>query len=158
MNQLWQGRSGFALIAALLAVWILTAMGILVFTTTTQDARTSARMVGERKAFYGSEAGIHRLTERFNPSDLNDATLYNVRVVVDPPTDPNTAYLISNPTVPVSGPPSLPEPGYSFDSGKKFVRITHVANVSGTNNRYGSSVPITVGTGYGPVKDDTIHE
>jgi len=158
MDKVRRGDPGFALIAALLAVWILTPMGILVFTVTNQDVRISSRLVGERKAFYGSEAGIHRLTEKFDPAKLNDNTLYNIKVVVDPATDPNTAYEISNPTIPTSGPPSLPEPGFSFDSGKKFVRIIHVANVAGTNSRYGSSVPIGVGTGHGPVKDDTIYE
>jgi type II secretory pathway pseudopilin PulG len=158
MHNRSRSASGFALISALLAVSILAAMAVLVFTVTTQDVRISSRMVGEKKAFYGCEAGIHRLTQNLNPANLNDNTLYNVQFIVDPPTDPNTAYVISNPTIPTSGPPSLPEPGFSFDSGRKFVRITHVTNVAGTNTRYGSSVPITAGTGYGPVKDDTIHE
>ena len=158
MENLKRSDRGFALIAALLAAWILTAMGLLVFTMTSQDVRISSRLVGQKKAFYGCEAGIHRLTQKFDPHNLNDATLYNVPFQVDPATDPDTRYTISNPTIPTTGPPSLPQPGFSFDSGKKFVRITHLANVTGSNTRFSSSVPIAVGTGYGPVKDDTIYE
>ena len=65
-----QKESGFALIAALLAIWILTAFGLLVFTVTTQDVRISSRVVGEKKAFYATEAGIHSLTQVFNPLNL----------------------------------------------------------------------------------------
>ena len=43
---IWRRDSGFALIAALLAIWILTAFGLLVFTVTTQDVRISSRMAG----------------------------------------------------------------------------------------------------------------
>ena len=50
--------SGFALIAALLAVWILTAVGLLVFTVTTQDVRISSRMVGKRKPFMQRRRGF----------------------------------------------------------------------------------------------------
>jgi len=42
-------EAGFALIAALLTVWILTALGLLIFTVTTQDVRVSSRMVGRRR-------------------------------------------------------------------------------------------------------------
>ena len=49
---------GFALIASLLTVFMLTAMGLLVFTVTTQDARMSSRSVGEKKAFSAAETGL----------------------------------------------------------------------------------------------------
>ena len=157
MNRLRYRESGFALIAAMLAIWMLTAMGVLIFTVTSQDVRISSRMVGERKAFYGSEAGVQALTQTFTPTNLNDASLYNVPFTVDAGTDPNTTYVISNPTIPTSGPPSIPISGFAIDSGHSFVRVRYVANVTGSNSRYNSSVPITVGAGYGPVDNSTIY-
>ncbi|MCJ7496360.1 MAG: hypothetical protein MUP68_19320, partial [Deltaproteobacteria bacterium] len=65
-----QRKNGFALIAALMAIWILTAVGILVFTISTQDIRISGRLVGEKKAFSAVETGIHALTLILNPADL----------------------------------------------------------------------------------------
>ena len=65
-----QAEKGFALIASLLALWILAALGILVFTVTTQDVRISSKTVGEKKAFLAAESGVSWLTQNFNPANL----------------------------------------------------------------------------------------
>ena len=52
-------EEGFALIAALLAITILTAVGLLVFAMSTQDIRISGRLVGEKKAVSAAEAGAN---------------------------------------------------------------------------------------------------
>jgi Tfp pilus assembly protein PilX len=107
-----QREPGFALIAALLAIWILTAMGLLIFTVTTQDVRISSRMVGEKKAFFSTEAGVHKLVEVFNPLNLNDTINYNKDVVVDPVNDKIGAsqYRIATPEVPKRGRRRFPWP------------------------------------------------
>ena len=40
--------NGFALIASILALMILLAVGVLVFSVTNQDIRISSRIVGEK--------------------------------------------------------------------------------------------------------------
>lgn len=147
-----KGRaSGFALIAALMSVWILTALGVLVFTVTTQDVRISSRMVGEKKAFLATEAGVHRLASVFDRSNLNDTSNYNIPVQVDPDLDPDTEFRIGGPTVPLQGPASISMPGYSQSWGAE----RYISTVTGVNNRYQSSVQVQVGVGFGPVEITT---
>jgi Tfp pilus assembly protein PilX len=146
-------ESGFALIAALLSVWILTAVGILVFTVTTQDVRISSRMVGEKKAFLATEAGVHQLTAGFDPLNLNDTNKYNSSFPVDPGMDPETFYRIGTPAVPTQGPASISMPGHSQSWGS----TRFVSTVTGTNNKYQSSVQVAVGVGFGPVDITTTY-
>ena len=73
-------EEGFALIAALLAIWILTALGMLVFSVTTQDVRVSSRTLGERKAFTGAQSGIHWLTQNFDPVNPGNSARSKVAV------------------------------------------------------------------------------
>jgi hypothetical protein len=146
-------ESGFALIAALLSVWILTAVGILVFTVTTQDVRISSRMVGEKKAFLATEAGVHQLTAVFDPLNLNDTMNYSIDVPVDTGLDPDTIYRIGTPTIPTQGPASISMPGHSHPWGS----ARFVSTVTGMNNKYQSSVQVNVGVGFGPVEITTTY-
>ncbi len=148
-----EGKSGFALIAALLAIWILTAVGVLVFTVTTQDIRISSRMVGEKKAFLATEAGVHILTADFDPLNLNDTTRYNLSFQVDPGMDPATSYRIGAPAIPTRGPASIAMPGYSQSWGSN----RFVSTVTGMNTNYQSSVQVEVGVGFGPVEITTAY-
>jgi len=146
-------ESGFALIAALLSLWILTAVGVLVFTVTTQDVRISSRMVGEKKAFLATEAGVHQLTVGFDPLNLNDTTRYNLSFPVDTGMDPATSYRIGTPAIPARGPTSIAMPGYSQSWGS----TRFVSTVTGMNNNYQSSVQVEVGVGFGPVEVTTAY-
>ncbi len=148
-------EKGFALIAALMAVWILTALGVLVFTLTTQDIRISSRTVGERKAFSAAESGISVLTQNFNPANLNASAVTDV--VVDAATDPGSKYTISAPTAPTSGPATLPSPGYEIGGGAVWGQTRWVATVTGRNTNYKTNIPIEVGLGYGPVDITTLY-
>jgi len=148
-------EEGFALIAALLAVWILTALGMLVFSVTTQDVRVSSRTVGERKAFSGAESGIHWLTQNFNPANPTGVVVSNI--AVDSNTDAYTQYTITAPTNPTTGPAALPYPGFSIGGGEIWGQTRHLASVIGTNTNYNSNVQIDVGIGYGPVDITTIY-
>ena len=146
--------SGFALIAALLAIWILTAVGLLVFTVTTQDVRISSRMVGEKKAFYATEAGIHSLTQLFDPLNLSKAAKAGVTVDA---RDSSSRYTIGAPTVPINGPASIPIVGYSAGGGQQWGTSRFVGRVTGVNTKYGSTVQVDVGVGFGPVETSTGH-
>ena len=160
---LWKGTAqvekGFALIAALMAVWILTAVGILVFTVTTQDVRISSRAVGEKKAFSGAESGINWLTQNFNPANLNASAVSNKLIDDGNPTliDPKTTFTVSTPTVPTSGPAALPSPGYNIGGGQVWGQSRHVAQVTGRNTNYNSKINFEAGIGYGPVDITTIY-
>jgi len=146
-------ESGFALIAALLSLWILTAVGVLVFTVTTQDVRISSRMVGEKKAFLATEAGVHQLAAGFDPLNLSDTTKYNINFQVDAGLDPSTVYRIGTPAIPTRGPASISMPGYSQSWGSN----RFVSTVTGMNNNYQSSVQVAVGVGFGPVEITTAY-
>jgi hypothetical protein len=148
-------NSGFALIAALLSIWILTAMGLLVFTVTTQDVRISSRMVGEKKAFYATEAGVHRLVEWFNPLNLND-TKYNSPWDVDS-TYPGSQFQIAKPAPPTKGPAAIPLAGYSSGGGQQWGSTRFVSVVTGKNTKYQSTVQVDAGVGFGPVEITTAY-
>jgi hypothetical protein len=152
-------EEGFALIAALMAVWVLTALGILVFTVTTQDVRISSRTVGEKKAFSAAESGISWLAENFDPGTLSASAVSNR--VVDPNNpgliDTRSTFSISPPAVPTSGPATLITPGYSIGGGEVWGQTLYVATVNGRNANYNSSIDVQVGLGYGPVDLTTVY-
>ena len=146
-------KSGFALIAALLALMILTAMGMLVFAISTQDIRISSRTVGEKKAFAAAEAGIHRLSQNFDPDNLPASSKSNVQV--NPANDPESRYTIGTPAYPGKGPSVVPLAGYAIGGGQQWRQARYVTRVTGTNTRYGSNVQIDTSLGYGPVETTT---
>ena len=148
-------QKGFALIAALLAILILTAVGVLVITVSTQDIRVSTRVTGEKKAFAAAEAGIHRLTQNLNPDNL--AASEAIDIQVDAANDPDTRYTINTPTAPTSGPAVISLPGYAIGGGQEWGQTRYDASVTGTNTRYQSSVRIDVGVGFGPVEITTMY-
>ena len=149
-----QKKNGFALIAALMAIWILTAMGILVFTISTQDIRISGRLVGEKKAFSAAEAGIHALTLILDPTDLPASARSNVGGWSN---DPTSLYSIGQPARPTTGPTTLPLAGYSIGGGQQWGQERFNARVTGTNTRYNSMVQVDVGVGYGPIEITTVY-
>lgn len=154
-------EKGFALIAALMAVWVLTAMGILVFTVTTQDVRTSSRSVGEKKAFSAAESGISWLVQNFDPANMTSTTATSspMRVDANNPTliDPNSTFTFTTPQPPTTGPAILPTPGYSIGGGEVWGQTRYVSSVTGRNSNYNSRIDIQAGLGYGPVDVTTIY-
>ena len=153
MGRLLRGQPGFALIAVLLAIWVLSAVGVLVFTVTTRDVRISRMTVGEKKAFYATEAGIHRLTQLFDPLNLSNAAKSDT---VDM-RDSSSQYTIGTPAIPTRGPASIPLVGYSVGGGQQWGTSRFVATVTGANIKYGSTVQVDVGVGFGPVEVSTAH-
>ncbi len=94
----WRYEEGFALIAAMMAILILTGVGMLVFMISTQDIRISGRLVGEKKAVSAAEAGAHSLSTTFNPFNLASNAVANVPV--DSTNDPGSQYSIGIPSPP----------------------------------------------------------
>ena len=141
------------MIAALLAVWVLTAVGVLVFTVTTQDVRVSSRAVGEKRAFYATEAGVHMLTQGFDPLNLGASA----RTEAVDSMDTSSRYTIAAPVVPAKGPGAVPMVGYSEGGGQSWGSTRYEATVTGTNTRYGSTVQVKAGVGYGPVEVTTTY-
>lgn len=144
-------KTGFALVAALMAIWILTAVGILVFTVSTQDLRISTRLVGEKRAFSALESGINALTREFDYDDLKK--FKEEEKPADPSGDPANRYKIKEPWIPRpdEGPAFIYYTGFSEEWG----RARFLTDVTGINNKYGSSMEAHVGLGYGPVPAGT---
>jgi len=149
--------SGFVLIAALLTIWILTAVGMLVFAVSTQDVRISSRMVGEKKAFFATEAGVHSLVQGFDPLQLLTDPKYTGEFRVDDLGDPDSWYRIGTPAVPTRGPAAIPLSGYTVGGGQQWGVTRYVATVTGRNNRYRSMVQVDTGIGFGPVEITTAY-
>lgn len=149
------GQEGFALIASILALFILMGLGLLAFTVSTRDVRISGRVVGEKKAFTAAEAGIHYLTSHFDPANLAASAATNVQV--DPYTDPDSRYSIETPARPTMGPATIPMAGYAIGGGQIWGQERFNARVTGMNSRYQSTVPIDVGLGFGPVEITTAY-
>ena len=146
---------GFALVASLLAIFVLTAVGILAFTLTTQDARTSTRTVGEIKAISAAEAGIHALARTYDPG--NAASLPTGPQQVDPNNDPDSRYTITPPTSPTRGPAAIPYQGYAIGGAEIWGQTRHLASVTGENTRYQSNIQVQAGIGFGPVDITTVY-
>ena len=136
-------RKGFALVTSILAIMILLALGYLAITVTTGDLGIASRIVGEKKAFSASEAGIHRLMETFDAAYFADSA--KTDVPVDASTDPGSLYTIANIQETTLGPKSVSLPGFSAE---KASEKRYQADVTGENTKYNSSVQVFVGIGY----------
>jgi hypothetical protein len=148
-------KEGFALVAAMMAILILTAAGLLAFAISTQDVRTSGRLVGEKKALSAAETGATWLCQSFNPSNLTASAVTNV--TVDLTNDPASQFTIGTPTRPTSGASLLPMIGYSQSGGQQWGQARFNAPITGSNTRYMSNAQANLGIGYGPVEMTTTY-
>ena len=155
METVAHSKSGFALIAALLAIMVLTAFGLLAFVISTKDIRISGRVIGEKKAFSAAESGIHRFIQNFDPANLAASAVSDVQV--DLGNDPNSRYTIETPFHPASGPSSVALPGYAILGGQQWGQTRYNVRVSGTNTSYNSLVRVQIGAGFGPVEISTAY-
>lgn len=141
--------------AAVLVIFILNALGMLVFSLSTQDIRISSRMVGEKKAFSSAEAGIHWMTQNFDPDNLAGIPADNI--VVDLSNDPDSYFAVTSLGRPTQGPEILPLPGYSSGGGQQWGQNRYQASVTGANSRYKSRVQMDASLGFGPVELTTTY-
>ncbi len=137
----------------MMAILILTAVGLLVFVISTQDIRISGRLVGEKKAVSAAEAGAHSLSTTFNPFNLASNAVANVPVDLNS----DTQYSIGTPTRPTSGTALLPMTGYSQSGGQQWGQARYSAPITGSNTTYRSNVQVNLGLGYGPVEMTTTY-
>jgi len=150
-----KSTGGFALVAAVLVIFVLNALGMLVFSLSTQDIRISSRMVGEKKAFSSAEAGIHWVTQNFDPDNL--AGIPPDNFAVDPSSDPDSYFTVTSVGRPTQGPEILPLPGYSVGGGQQWGQNRYGTSVTGANSRYNSRVQMDASLGFGPVELTTIY-
>jgi len=142
---------GFALIAALLANLILLAVGIVALNISTQDIRISMKVVGDKKALNAAEAGIHNLTQIFDPTNLASLTSTTF-TQVDTGGDSGTKYKVTNVWQPTGlGSAPVLMPGYSAGGAVTWGQQRYNATVQGNNDTYGASITVQVGLGFGPV-------
>jgi len=150
-----KNQTGFALVTAILAVMILMALGYLALSVTTGDLRISSRVVGEKKALSATETGMHRMMQDFDPATMLTDKVGNV-YQVDAATDPATRYVINSVGRPSSGPDAVPLTGYSIGGGQQWGQRRYSSRITGSNTDYGSSVPVDVGMGFGPIEITTM--
>jgi len=152
-NKNRNSEGGFALIAAIMAVLIIVAVGFFALTVTTQDIRISSRLLGERKAFSAAEACVHELCRQLNPYNL--LPVYNMSI--DPINDPNTEFMSSLPERDEDI-PQIALPGY--DMAKAYVGALYRTTCTGRDTSPGrkSETSISVGTVFAPNPGDTTYD
>ena len=154
-------EAGFAFIAALLAVLIITSLGILIMTLTTRDIRVSIKSSGEKMAKSAAESGIQQLILQSDNSLGLITNFVAASVPVDPNNPQNTGfYTISNSTQNwvVNVPPSRPIAGYEMGgTGATQNWSDKISNksVTGTDSRYMTQFDLDIGVAYGPIDMST---
>jgi hypothetical protein len=118
--------------------------------------RISSQVVGEKKAFYACESGLHSMMISFNPENLGSSAVTDVQV--DAATDPASVYTIGTPGRPTTGPGMVPLAGYSIGGGQVWGLTMYTVTITGENTAYESRVDVSVGMGYGPIDMTTIYQ
>ncbi len=141
----FHSEEGFVLIAAIIAMMILMAVGFFALTVTSDDLKITSRLYGERKALSAAEAGVHDLCLVFETS-MNALT----NVQIDAANDPKITYSV---TKPVSDPniPSISATGSSIEGGKSWSFNVFNSVVTGRDSGFGSVVRLDVGLRHGEV-------
>jgi Tfp pilus assembly protein PilX len=134
-------EGGFVLIAAIMGIMILLAVGFLALTISSSDIRIASRLIGERKAFSAAESGVQDFMASFSPGDLEKNWTY-----VDSVNDPGVQFRINEPTRDATV-PDLPAAG--FDTEMSYA--VYGTTVIGRDNTYKSQAEIGVGAKYGPI-------
>jgi Tfp pilus assembly protein PilX len=147
-------KEGFALVAAIIACLILLAVGLVAYLMTTQDSRTSLRVMGDKKAMMATESGIHFIMANFNPNNLDGVVVNNIPA--NAAADPSSQYSIAQPHHLDSG-SIRPLAGYAIAGGQMWGQIGYYATVTGQNTNYGGQAQVRVGFGWGPVEIDTTY-
>ncbi|HMK43184.1 MAG TPA: pilus assembly PilX N-terminal domain-containing protein [Dissulfurispiraceae bacterium] len=156
-----KGQEGFALIAALMAIFLLTVLGALVFVVSTSDTRVATRVVGEKKAMASAESGLHKLMYFYDPSlvtNTGDAACPGYAgYLINTGADADSCYSFSAPAPPISGPQFIAIPGFAISGGQPWGQARYTTSVAGINKRYNSRVETDAGVGFGPVEVTTAY-
>ncbi len=157
-----KSESGFVLVAALMAVMIILAVGFFILTTTSQDYRVSYRLVGERKAFSGAESGLQQFCAMM-PFAPNGPPLTNQQV--DAINDPTTRYnigmvcpdTVSRRACRSESLPQIDATAFSIENAGMVYPIYN-SQVTGNDTGYNATVTLEIAVRYGPVPAGTTYE
>jgi Tfp pilus assembly protein PilX len=136
-------EKGFAFISALLIMLLLTSLGILIFTLTSRDLRTSIKIEGEKKAISGAEHAVAIAIQNFgagatsggNPNDPSTWPIVDI-------ANPATHYYYSIGAASTGC--SLPPAGYDLE---KWSQSVYDVDARGANTLYMSQAQLGVGIG-----------
>jgi hypothetical protein len=143
-------QQGFSLVVALLGCLILIALGYLAVTTSTQDIRASALVVGEKKVMAATETGVHQLMANFNPQAHTAANWSSQTFRTgSSASDPTSQYTITCPQVQTAsaGVSAFQTPGYDIGGEIKWVQKPYQSTVTGSSTKYNSTLQVQVGMG-----------
>lgn len=138
-----KSQRGFILLVAIIACAILAALGVLVFSLSTGDLRTSTATLGEKKALAAVESGFHLLTQSFLPQANCNLNL-NVWQNVDLVNAPGARYNIS------SCIPSTLGPVKQVWTSSEFGMEAFDIEITGMDTKYNSTISVDVGIAYTP--------
>lgn len=152
-----KSQAGFILLVALIAIAILSALGILVFSLSTGDLKTSVSTYGEKKALGSLESGYHVLTQNFDAVNIPTYGVNaNIWTDVDAGRDPGSQYKVTNITLSSFAP--LPPPGYSMEQSQGYGMARYDLTVLGQSTTYNTNVQVDLGVGFGPVSLSLIYK
>ena len=147
-NKHLKSQEGFVLIAAIMAVMILIAVGFFALTVTSQDMRVSSRLVGERKAMSAAEAGVNEVCRSIDPSNPTAISGHKIDNINDPTAEFDATAPVHNAAY-----PTLQIPG--FDMTKAYAGAVYNTTVTGRDTSYGSEASIDAGVLIAPRGSDT---
>jgi Tfp pilus assembly protein PilX len=147
-----KSENGFVLIAAIMAVMIMLAVGFFILTTSTQDIRISARLVGERRAMSAAECGAQAIY----------ASSYDLPTLAAAGTTSGQCDAVNDPSLTYTATTHISDftSSAGYDLSTVSTSPMYETIVTGTDATYGSSISIAVGmkppagksnTGQGPL-------
>ncbi len=131
-------EDGFVLVAALIAVMILTALGIWALTTSSQDIKATARSVSEGNALSAAEAGVHTLYANFNPN----VPLYTTKTNIQNST--NASFTVTGLKWYINAPGTAYEINIGGNSSGYQYQV-YSAQVTGYDNILNGQVSLNIG-------------
>jgi len=133
-------ESGFVLIAAIMGIMILLAVGFIALSISTSDLRIAARLIGERKAFSAAESGVQAMVRDFQFSAMAGS---GGNVYYDTTNDPTARYRYDTPVLdPTKSEVKRPGDGLTtYDWCSPLYCVT----VTGEDTTYNSKAEIEVG-------------
>ena len=145
-----KSEGGFVLIAALMGIMILLAVGFFALTVSTSDLKIASNLIAERKAFSAAESGVHEICRLLNPAALSSISWTQI----DSVNDPTVEYRVDLP-VRNSSLPSIPLAGYDLSKG--YVASLFDTTVYGRDTSYtpDAETSISIGTAHAPNPSDT---
>ena len=152
---------GYIFVAALLAVFLMTAIGILIFSLTSRDLITTVRLIGEKRAQNAAETGVQRLMEQIstNIGDVSGVTTSRQTITVTSGSRTFTDYYtVTSTALPSNVFTAAHSSGYEVGgtgTAKSWSSTITGYTVVGESGDFGGRFEVEVGVGYGPVELST---